>query len=100
MARFQERGVLKSVYFSEKNNATYVNLRTYLNGDWSMTFPGDAVRTLKPLEGREVDLTADLSGDVGQNKVTLKDGTSFDAPNQKITVTRFDVKEVAAAKAS
>jgi hypothetical protein len=96
MARFQERGVIKRAYYSEKSGAVYVDLRTYRYGDWSLNFPGDAARQLSALEGKEVDLTADISGDVGQNEVKLQDGRSFNAPNQRVTVLQFEVKEVAA----
>ena len=94
--RIQVRGVVKRAYHAEKNDLVYVGLRTYLNGDWSLTFPGSAARELSALQGKEVDLVADLVGDVSDSRVEMADGRSITVPNQRITVARWDIKPVPA----
>lgn len=92
--RIQMRGVVTQVYSNPAKGYGNFTLRGYRDGDLLLNVSPEQADNLKRLDGAEVDLKAEVIGELVQNSVKLKDGSSFNVSSAKLTVKALEVTPV------
>ena len=80
------RGVITGPYVNEQKGYGNFTVRGYRDGDLYLNCSVADGKKALTLQGVEVDVQADVYGEVASNEVRLNDGREFDVSSAKLTV--------------